>query len=154
VSKENLVFLQKIITEDIVIEDSLGNVKTEHDDYKGGFSDLEEINEMKKMAAVASAIDSEIGLIKEAIRQQSVVAKYGIDKAESGKEWEGTPYWSSVNGNILVSDLKDNHLAKIPRHLYNNGVVKSSKDLPPKLVDEIKKRGFKLLNNCVVIQTP
>lgn len=149
--KENLIHISRLIKDDMVIEDSLGNI-SDNFEFEGGFSDQEEINEQNKYSAVAEALGAEISFVKENIRQQHVVEKYGIDISESGKEWEGTPYWSSAEGDILISDLEDNHLSRIPRHLYNNGVVKNSKDLPPKIVEEITKRGFKLLGNCIVLK--
>ena len=148
--KKNLKYLSNLIDEDMVTEDSLGNNITDFS-FEGGFNDQEENNKMNKYSSVANSILKEINNIKECKRQQNVINNYGIDKAISGKEWEGTPYWSSVDGDMLIKNLKDNHLAKIPRHLYNNKVVKDSYDLPPKIVEEIKKRGFKLLKNCVVI---
>lgn len=149
--REDLIHLQKLVKTDMIIEDSLGNHISEFD-YDGGFSDQEEINEMNKYSAVAGALGKEISMMKEVIRQQGVIRKYGIDKAVSGKEWEGTPYWSSISGDILITDLKDDHLSRIPRHLFNNKVVKDSNDLPPKIVEEIRKRGFQLKKNCIVIK--
>lgn len=149
--KRNLYYLSNILDENMITEDSLGNINTEHN-YEGGFSDQEEINEMKKCSAIAGAITKELEMMKEVIRQQESVDKYGIAYSKSGKAWENTPYWSSRDGDVLIEDLGDNHLARIPRHLYNNGVVSHKDDLPPNIVKEINKRGFKLLDNCVVIQ--
>jgi len=149
--KENLKHLDKLVDPSMITEDSLGNTRTDFE-YEGGFSDLEEINERNKMQAVAGAISKEISFMREVIRQQEVVMKYGIDTAKSGKQWEGTPYWSSASGDILISDMGDDHLARIPRHLLNNKVINGVDDLPPNILAEIERRGFRVLDNCMVIQ--
>ena len=142
--KEYLFNLSKNLDANMITEDSLGNIidVTDYENNYEGFSDQEEINHKRKMEAIIGAIDKEIQMFSN--------SEYGSIKAESGKVWENTPYWSSRGGDILISELENNHLCRIPRRLFNNKIVKNSKDLPPQIVKEIKKRGFQLFNNCIV----
>ena len=134
----NRRLISDILTPDMVTEDSLGNSNYEFE--QDFFSDSEETNQIAKMKAISVSLASEI----ERFRPVNIVT------SESGKAWENTEYWSSKDGDILISNLEDKHLSRIPRHLYNNGIVKNSKDLPPRIVEEIAKRGFILSNNCIV----
>ena len=136
--KENLKLISDLVTEGMIFEDSLGNF--DYDFTSDAFSDNEETNHLNKMTAVHMALTKEI----ERCRPVPTV------EAESGKLWKDTKYWTSANGDILVSDLGDTHLSRIPRFLYNHGIVENSRDLPPVIVEEIKKRGFTLNNDCTV----
>ena len=101
------------------------------EDSNDFFSDSEELNALNKYETLQCAISSEI----DRVRKDNLL------------------YWESLDGTVKeIAELNTRHLCCLPRHLYNTGRARSKEDVPKRIVDVLNSRGFKVLDNCVVVK--
>jgi len=134
--KRDLYFLNKQLDESMILTDGMSYSDGEPSESEF-FSDEQENAQRSKMNALTSSISKEIN---------SLPKRDILNKLDTGE------YWLSKDGLIKFSDMGSDHLARLPRYLFNSGKITNKSEIPIGLVNEINKRGFKILDSCVVIQ--